>query len=106
ERVTDEINQLVEDLLDIFRLQRDTTELQPEPLDLGGLVRALRTLTAADVAEQQAELRIAVDETPVFVCADEYRLQQALIRLVSNALHTAGPGGTVDVALTVSYEAN
>jgi len=97
---------LVEDLLDIFRLQRDASELQPEPLDVGALVRDLSARAAADVAEQQAELRVVTGDAPVYVCGDEFRLQQALARLVTNALHTAGVGGLVEVALTVSYDTN
>lgn len=106
ERVTNEINQLVEDLLDIFRLQRDASELQLEPLDLAVLVRDLSTLAATEVSEQQAELRVVVGDAPVYVCGDGFRLQQALVRLVTNSLHAAGAGGLVEVALTVSYDAN
>jgi len=99
ERVTDEINQLVEDLLDIFRLQRDSTELQPEPLDLGVVVRDLPSLCAAEAEEMQAELSVIMSDAPVFVCADDVRLRQALVRLVTSALQTAGQGGRVEVAL-------
>jgi len=101
EHVTDEINRLVEDLLDIFRLQRDSTDLQFEPVDLSALVRELTTLCAADAEQQQVTLRVLVDDAPVSVCADEYRLRQALVRLVTSALHTAGTDGTVEVALTL-----
>ena len=101
EHVTDEINRLVEDLLDIFRLQRDSTDLQFEPVDLDALVRELTALCAADAEQQRVTLRVVVDDAPVSLCADEYRLRQALVRLVSNALHTAGMDGTVEVALTL-----
>ena len=94
------------DLLDIFRLQRDASELQLEPLDLAVLVRDLSTLVATEVSEQQAELRVVVGDAPVYVCGDGFRLQQALVRLVTNSLHAAGAGGLVEVALTVSYDAN
>ena len=48
---------------------------------------------------------MVVGDAPVYVCGDGFRLQQALVRLVTNS-YAAGAGGLVEVALTVSYDAN
>jgi len=101
ERVADEMTELVEDLLDIFRLQRGAASVRRERVDLCRLVRAALAACKPAAQHQQAELCADLLDGPVWICADESRLQQALSRLVANALYSAGEGGVVEVALSV-----
>jgi len=101
ERVADEMNGLVEDLLDVFRLQRDSTELQRAPVELSDLLRDVQADCETAAARQRAELRLSNGVGPVALCADKERLRQALSRLVTSALYGAGEGGVAEISLAV-----
>ncbi|HMM28563.1 MAG: PAS domain S-box protein [Chloroflexota bacterium] len=101
ERVSDEMNELVEDLLDVFRLQRDTNELGREDVELCVLLDDVVAACQAAAEHQKAGLRLSMAGGPVFVWADPERLRQALVRLVASALDATDEGGVVEVSLAV-----
>jgi two-component system sensor histidine kinase/response regulator len=87
---------LIEDILDLSRLEAGKLRLEREPLDLAGL--------AADVAERFAPLaaqkgiELAVrhgDAEPAVVLGDQNRLEQVLMNLFSNALKFTPAAGSI-----------
>lgn len=92
---------LINDLLDVTRVETGKLQLHPSELDAveltGRFVRSLEPLAA------QAELRLAFDaarDTPA-VRADEARLVQILSNLVRNAIKFTPEGGEVTVHVGV-----
>lgn len=104
ERVTDEMNELVEDLLDVFRLQRHSNELGHETVELCMLLDDVIAACQAAAEHQKAELRLLAAGEPVFVWADPERLRQALVRLVMSALDAVDEDGVVEVSLAVESD--
>jgi PAS domain S-box-containing protein len=93
---TDRLVRLINDILDIERLESGGVELDLERHDAGDLLaRAAEVMAAAaDAAGVSLELRPASPG----VLADGDTIQQALINLVSNAVKFSPPGGTVTLA--------
>ncbi|HLW01182.1 MAG TPA: HAMP domain-containing sensor histidine kinase [Ktedonobacterales bacterium] len=80
---TDKLTNLVNDLLDVSRIQAGKLELRLETCDLAALCRQ-----AAEEQEMTSGRRIEVSlrDAPVFIRADAERLAQVLSNLLNNAV--------------------
>ncbi|MBI5284714.1 MAG: PAS domain S-box protein [Chloroflexi bacterium] len=98
QRETDRLTQLVEELLEISRIESGASPLRFEQLDVGSLVR-----DAVERFAQQAEraglaLRAELPGEPLIIIGDAERLERALGNLVANAIKFTQPGGAITVA--------
>ena len=97
------LTRLVNDLVDVSRIQSDRLEMQFAPVDLAALLRAV-------VAEQQQaaphrHIRLDVpDGQGVPVEADEERVRQVVSNYLSNALKYSSAEQPVEVGLAVAGE--
>jgi signal transduction histidine kinase len=90
---------LVDDLLDVSRIQVGRLELRPEPVDLADLAReVLARFEQAPERTDRHHLRLDADG-PVPGHWDAHRLDQVLTNLVSNALKYSPDGGEVCVSV-------
>lgn len=87
---------LVNDFLDLQRMEAGAFTLALEPLELGELLRAETGLFESRSAAHTLELRLPDD--PLLVAGDRERLAQVLENLISNALKFSPAGGTVQIA--------
>ncbi len=94
-RHSEQLSRLVEDLLDLSRIEAGGLSLVTEPLDLAGPLES----AAADFEEagRARRIRIAVDAPAALplALADRNALRQILRNLVDNACKYANEGGTV-----------
>jgi two-component system, chemotaxis family, CheB/CheR fusion protein len=98
-RQVSHLGRLVDDLLDVTRIAKGSTQLRCEPVHLTSLVRHTvedhrTTFTAAGI---QVETRI--DATPMWVHGDPARLVQVISNALGNAKKFTSPGGRVTVTL-------
>ena len=93
QRLTDLINEL----LDVSRLESGRVELSPQPTEAHGVVdHAIAVVAVAAQAKRIAiDNAVARDAPPVH--ADPERLQQILVNLLSNAVKFTPDGGHVTV---------
>src|SRR5262245_29933733 len=86
ERQVNHLSKLIDDLLDISRIQRGKVELQCQPLDLRDIVRS--AFEDHRSAFEQAGLKheLFLPSTTVLISADAARLSQSLSALLQNAL--------------------
>ena len=96
---------LIDDLIDISRIEGNRLELETRPLDLGpllsGVVEELRALAGAKGIG--LTLIPSVDE--LTIVGDGVRLHEVFLNLVSNAVKFTQPGGTVRVVAGVEASA-
>jgi len=90
---------LINDILDLTRIDSGKIELSREPTDLSHMMQ-----TAANVVRPQAENRVISIEVegagePVMCNVDPVRIQQVLLNLLSNAVKFTPEGGRVSVSL-------
>jgi signal transduction histidine kinase len=90
---------LIDDLLDMSRFRYGKLQLKRENLDLRIPVQhAVETLQSDFEAKDQT-LEVELPDRPLTASADEARIAQVLINLLSNSLKFTPPGGTVHVEL-------
>lgn len=94
--------EVVNDLLDLSRVEAGKLELKPTPVEVGGLCRDVATLLGyrAQLAGLTLDLRMN-EAGALWVMVDGKRLRQVLINLVGNAIKFTREGGVViQVGLT------
>jgi signal transduction histidine kinase len=96
--MSDRLNLLVADLLDVSRLRTGELELRPEPLDVVHL--AQEVLSQGTVgANGLHPLTFSVRGVLPRVTADSLRIGQVLSNVIENAVKYSPKGGPVDVVL-------
>jgi PAS domain S-box-containing protein len=94
---TEHVLSMVDDLLDIAKIEASALPILAEPVELCGLVDEVLALLAPLAAEHGVSLRPAVVAGPGAVRADRRRLCQVLINLVTNAVRYNRAGGWVEI---------
>jgi two-component system sensor histidine kinase KdpD len=98
ETEADRLTRLVDDLLDLSRLESGTAEAHPEPSSVEEVVDAV----AAAPSLRNAKLDIQLDDDLPAVQADPVQLERALSNLVENAVRYSHNGEAVAVRASVA----
>ncbi|HWR98106.1 MAG TPA: response regulator [Candidatus Methanoperedens sp.] len=93
----DRIIRLVDDLLDVARIESGGIPLRREPTDLSRLLREVGNEFEYLALERRLRLAFSGFEEPLIVPADHERLRQVFYNLVHNAVKFSPPGGTIEV---------
>ncbi len=91
--------QLVNDLLDISRLERGKLATTPTPVDLGELTRSVLAETAVLVQAKGQRVSLTGDADAPPVLADPQLLRQVVVNLVSNAIKYTPEAGSIEIRL-------
>jgi len=87
---------LVNDILDISKLESGAVALEPASFDPARLARAAAELLAPKAREKGLEIALIVEpRAPAVVTADEDRLRQVLLNILGNALRFTERGGAL-----------
>jgi len=89
---------LINELLDLARIESGKLVLQREALDVEGLLHDCVKLTAGLAEAHWVHLKIASCEPGLLVDADPRALRQILLNLISNAVKYTQPEGRVSIA--------
>jgi signal transduction histidine kinase len=84
---------MIDDLLDLSRIEAGRLDLHPQPTDLRALLRLVADMVRVKADEKQLQLRFEVDaRLPARLSVDEMRLRQVLINLLGNAVKFTDAG--------------
>ncbi|MCA1697805.1 MAG: PAS domain-containing protein, partial [Actinobacteria bacterium] len=96
---------LIDEVLDISRIESGTGSLSLEAVDLSGALRDAVYLIAPIAAQRDVTIGCDLLEArEIAVRADRQRLRQVILNLLSNAVKYNRHGGEVRVAVSVSDE--
>ena len=90
--------QLIDDLLDISRIQQGKMHFDIRPVDVHEVIASTLAMVGAEVEEKKLVLHEMLRAAPAEVEADPARLGQVLWNLVKNAVKFTPPGGTITIS--------
>ena len=97
---TERLVNLVNDMLDVGRIESGTIEIVVEKIDLGKIITDVITEAAGKVAEKDLKLTFTpIGQKTFTVSADSAKLIQVLTNLIGNAVKFTPNGGNVGVAI-------
>ena len=95
---------LINDILDLSKVESGNAELYEEDLSFARVVESILNIMKHHAIEGDIELRIEIpDDLPLFF-ADERKIKQVLMNVLSNAIKFTRPGGNVTIAASASAE--
>jgi len=97
ERQIQALIRLIDDMLDVTRLQRGTLSITPKRFDVSTLLRGIVEGFCQQAAAAECPLSLEAPET-LAVELDEFRIEQVVANLLTNAFRY-GPGKPVQVRL-------
>jgi signal transduction histidine kinase/CheY-like chemotaxis protein len=95
------ITRLVDDLLDVSRLELGKIELRRQRVDLNEVAAAAVEACLPITSEQRHEVTLRTARQPVPVLVDPVRLEQAIGNLIVNAAKFTPAGGTIAIETAV-----
>jgi signal transduction histidine kinase/CheY-like chemotaxis protein len=93
-------SQLINDLLDLSRLQRGKISLNHEPVSLAAIIDNAVETVRADASAKGVDLRLNVGDQLLLVDGDRLRLQQIAWNVLNNAVKFTPSGGSIEISLS------
>lgn len=91
---SDHLLQLINDVLDMSRIESGKIQLRSEPLDFKALARECVALVEAQAKQKGIYVRLTLDDAiPACILGDGMRLRQVFLNLLSNAVKFTEAGG-------------
>lgn len=98
EVLTNHLNELVEDVLNMSKLQSDHMEIVNESFDLNYVIDEISDLMAAQVSIQNITYHKHMDNIMhTYLLGDALQLRRILVNLITNAIKYNKPNGTIDM---------
>jgi two-component system sensor histidine kinase ChvG len=95
------LDRLISDISDASRLDAELSRVEPGPVEIGRMLRALADVQEAAATETSPRLLLALpegDDGGLAVSGIEGRLVQVFRNLLANAISFSPPGGTIRIA--------
>ena len=89
--------ELINDLLDLSKIEAGRLTLTVEVLDLSTLLREAAESVRAQIEQRRHHFDLQPPRAPVAVRADKIRVRQILLNLLSNAIKFTNEGGRITV---------
>ena len=98
----DSLLSIIDDILDVSRIESGRIEIQSEPYDFMSLVNDLNNITSLSAGEKGLGFSINNDpDIPARLIGDEIRVRQVILNLLSNAIKYTKEGS---ISLSFGFE--
>src|SRR6266849_891919 len=106
EEQTERMIKLVNDLLDMARIEAGQLEIRPVTFNLSELVRQVVARLEPEWGKKQVTVEVLAEEAQdLHVCADRDRIDQVLVNLLHNAIQFSPPHSSIAVMVKKEAQA-
>ncbi len=98
------LGQMINDFLDLARLESGRTHIAQEPVNMSEVISETLAILQPQAAERQISISLQVPETLPTLIGDAARLKQVMVNLASNAVKYNHKGGRVDIEVKVGED--
>jgi signal transduction histidine kinase len=103
---TERMMKLVNDLLDLARIEAGQLEIRPVIFNLSELVRRVVARMEPECVKKQITVELLAEEAQgIHVCADPDRIDQVIVNLLQNAVQFSSPASSVEVMVKKEAQA-
>ena len=102
---SDRLNLIIEDLLELSKIESGRVSLKEEPLVLRSVIDRTMSMIKPIAEKKRHRLIAVIDPSLPAVAGDEDRLVQVLTNLLDNAIKYTPAGGTITIAAKASPSA-
>lgn len=88
---------LIGDVLDVSRIEAGKVQLDPEPIDVGTLIRQVTDMISSRIYQKELDLIVRLPDACPPLYADKQAFRQCLLNLLSNAIKFTPEGGSIAV---------
>jgi signal transduction histidine kinase len=104
-RRAEDLSRLVDDMLDLSKIEADRLEVKVEPLALESSLTEVVNQLVPMASNKGLQLTLEMEDSLPMALADSHRIRQVVINMVSNALKFTEKGGvTIRCALLDRYD--
>ena len=96
---TDRLSRLINDLLDLSRIEAGRVEVRPTSLTLTALAEEVAEQVKALAAEKRIQIEVPSSDPRITAWADRDKVTQILTNLIGNAIKFTPQNGKINVAL-------
>lgn len=104
-RAADRLHRVVNNILDVTRIEQKRLRLRPEQLDLGLMAHDCIEELSQFTQKRGIDFHCNILELPLFY-GDKMRMQQVFTNLFSNAIKYSPDGSSVDVYIGVEHDSH
>jgi signal transduction histidine kinase/CheY-like chemotaxis protein len=97
ERQVSQLARLIDDLLDVSRIDRGKLEMRQERLALEGVLKTAIDTARPNMAAKGHALRVTWPKAPLYVDGDPVRIAQVVSNLLNNAAKFTPAGGSIEL---------
>ena len=103
---TERMMKLVNDLLDMARIEAGQLEIRPVIFNVSELVRQVVARMEPECVKKQVNVELLSEEAQdIHVCADPDRIDQVIVNLLQNAVQFSSPASSVEVIVKKEAQA-
>ena len=100
---SDELVHMVNDLLDIARIESGRVVMKKEPVSLNGVIEDISDLMSVQLKEKSIGFSFNVNDEAKDVLADKSQISRVFINLISNASKFTPVNGTISINIHKVY---
>ena len=97
-RNAERLGSLLDDILELSRIESRALRLVLEPVEVGGLLSQVAGLFRERAERKGLQLQVAADVLPIHVQADRRALENVLTNLIDNAVKYSGSGAVIRIS--------
>ncbi|HZC35735.1 MAG TPA: response regulator, partial [Chthoniobacterales bacterium] len=91
------LTRMIDDLLDISRITQDKIELRKSRIELVSILKGAVELSRRHIQEREQTLDFPIPKEPIYLEADDIRLEQIFGNLLNNASKFSQPGAVISL---------